>query len=131
MIVRISGITIPNEKRIKVALTYLYGIGPKVAGDILAVAKIDPTIRVNKLTEAQVNSLRDIIDKEYDIEGDLRREVASNVKRLKEIGSRKGLCHTKRLPVHGQRTKTNSRTVRGGKRVTVGSGKNKAASQKT
>lgn len=131
MAVRISGITIPNDKRIEVALTYIYGIGPKLSKDILKIAKVDPNTRVKDLKEEEVNALRDTIEKKFLTEGDLRREVASNIKRLKEVGSRSGLCHTKHLPVHGQRTKTNSRTVRGNKKSTVGSGKSKAASQKT
>jgi small subunit ribosomal protein S13 len=131
MIVRISGVTIPNEKRVEVALTYVFGVGPKFAKDILKLANVDPNIRVKDLKENEVNLLRDIIEKKYTTEGDLRREVASNIKRLKEIGARRGVCHTKRLPARGQRTKTNSRTVRGNKRLTMGSGKSKAATQKT
>lgn len=131
MVVRISGVTIPNDKRVEIALTYIYGIGPKFSKDILKVANIDPSIRVKDLKELEVNKLRDIIEKKYITEGDLRREVASNIKRLKEIGTRVGICHSKHLPVKGQRTKTNSRTVRGNKRTTMGSGKSKAATQKT
>lgn len=131
MAVRISGVTIPNEKRVEVALTYIYGVGPKFSKNILQTAGVDPNTRVKDLKESEANLLRDIIEKKYITEGDLRREVASNIKRLKEIGTRKGVCHTKRLPVRGQRTKTNSRAVRGNKRVTMGSGKSKAASQKT
>ncbi len=131
MAVRISGVTIPNDKRVEIALTYIFGIGLKTSQDILSEAKVDPNVRVKNLTEDQVNKLRVIIEKQHKTEGDLRREIASNIKRLKEIGSYRGLRHTKGLPVHGQRTKTNSRTVRGGKRATVGSGKSKAANQKT
>ena len=131
MIVRISGVTIPNDKRVETALTYIYGIGPKFSKNILDLAKIDPNTRVKDLKESEANLLRDIIEKKYITEGDLRREVASNIKRYKEIGARKGICHTKHLPVHGQRTKTNGRTVRGNKRVTMGSGKSKAGAQKT
>lgn len=131
MIVRIAGINIPVDKRVIIALTYVYGIGPKFSKDILASAKIDPNTRVKDLKEEEINVLRDLIEKKYITEGDLRREVASNIKRLKEINSRKGFCHTKKLPVHGQRTKTNSRTVRGNKKTTLGSGRNKAGSQKT
>lgn len=131
MIVRIAGINIPNDKQVLTALTYIYGIGPKFSADILKVVGIDPTTRVKDLKELEANALRDLIEKKYVTEGDLRREVASNIKRLKEIGTRKGICHTKHLPVRGQRTKTNSRSVRGGKRVTMGSGKSKAGSQKT
>lgn len=131
MVVRIAGINIPNDKRVEIALTYIYGVGPKFAKDILEEANIDSAVRVKDLKESEVNNLRDIIEKKYITEGDLRREVASNIKRLKEIGSRKGICHTKHLPVNGQRTKTNSRAVRGNKRTTMGSGKSKAGSQKT
>jgi small subunit ribosomal protein S13 len=131
MAVRISGVTIPNDKRVVIALTYVFGIGPKFSKDILEMAKVDGNTRVKDLKETEVNALRDLIEKKFVTEGDLRREVASNIKRLKEIGSRSGLCHTKHLPLHGQRTKTNSRTVRGNKRTTLGSGKSKAANQKT
>lgn len=131
MIVRIAGITIPNDKKVAVALTYIYGIGPKLARDILDEAKLKTELRVKDLKESEVNALRDIIEKKYVTEGDLRREVASNIKRYKEIGARRGRCHARHLPVRGQRTKTNSRTVRGNKRVTMGSGRSKAASQKT
>ncbi|HUT22003.1 MAG TPA: 30S ribosomal protein S13 [Candidatus Bipolaricaulota bacterium] len=127
---RIAGVTIPKEKRVEISLTYIYGIGTKIAKDILVKAKIDPNIRVKDLTENQTNVLRDIIEKEYHVEGDLRREVVSNIKRYKDIKSFRGLRHMKKLPVRGQRTKTNSRTVRGNKRVTMGSGK-KTTAQKT
>lgn len=131
MAVRISGITLPNDKRVEVALTYIFGIGPKFSKDILEMAKVNKDTRVKDLKESEVNTLREIIEKKFLTEGDLRREIASNIKRIKEIGTRKGICHTKRLPVRGQRTKTNSRTVRGNKRMTMGSGKSKAAAQKT
>ncbi len=131
MAVRISGVTIPNDKRVVIALTYIFGIGKKTSKDILAMAKVDENTRVKDLKETEVNTLRDLIEKKFVCEGDLRREIASNIKRLKEIGTRSGICHSKNLPVRGQRTKTNSRTVRGNKRTTLGSGKSKAASQKT
>ncbi|MFA5420487.1 MAG: 30S ribosomal protein S13 [Patescibacteria group bacterium] len=131
MAVRISGVTIPNEKRVVIALTYILGIGPKFSKDILEIAKVDQSTRVKDLKESEVNTLREIIEKKYLTEGDLRREIASNIKRIKEISSRKGLCHIKHLPTKGQRTKTNSRTVRGNKKSTMGSGKSKAGSQKT
>lgn len=130
MAVRISGVTIPNEKRVLISLTYIYGIGPKISESILATAKVDPNTRVKDLTEEQVNTLRTIIEKQYKTEGDLRREVQGNIKRLKEIGSYRGIRHTRKLPVRGQRSKTNSRTVRGGGRSTVGSGR-KPSGQKT
>ncbi len=131
MAVRIAGVTIPNHKRAEIALTYIYGIGLFKSQKILKEADIDVSTRVKDLNEEQANRLRIIIEKQHKVEGDLRREVAGNIKRLKEIGCYRGLRHTKQLPVRGQRTKTNSRTVRGGKRATVGSGKSKAANQKT
>ncbi len=130
MAVRIAGVTIPNEKRVEIALTYIYGIGNKISNDILKSVKISPDTRVKDLKEEEVNKLRVVIEKQHKVEGDLRREVVSNIKRLKEIGSYRGLRHIKSLPVRGQRTKTNSRTVRGNKRMTSGSGR-RDASQKT
>jgi small subunit ribosomal protein S13 len=130
MAVRIAGVTIPNEKRIEVALTYIYGIGRSRANEILSITQINHDIRVKNLTEDQANKLRNVIEKQYKVEGDLSREVIGNIKRLKEIGSYRGLRHTKNLPVRGQRTKTNSRTVRGNVRKTMGSGRRPAA-QKT
>ncbi|WP_424245714.1 small subunit ribosomal protein S13 [Elusimicrobium posterum] len=122
---RVAGIDLPKNKRIDIALEYIYGIGKKNAKDVIAKAngQIDPTTRVKDLTEAQANLINTILQKEYKVEGELRREVAQNIHRLIEAGSYKGNRHRKRLPVRGQRTKTNSRT-RKGKRKTVGS-KNK------
>ena len=114
---RISGIDLPREKRIEVALTYIYGIGRKSANDILKAAGIDPDTRVKDLTDDQENALRVIIDRDYTIEGDLRREVAMNIKRLTEIGCYRGLRHRRGLPVRGQRTKTNARTRKGPKKT--------------
>ncbi|MDD2353961.1 MAG: 30S ribosomal protein S13 [Patescibacteria group bacterium] len=131
MAVRIAGINIPNEKRIEIALTYIFGIGRTRANKILAEAKVDADIRVKDLKEEDVNRLREIVEKKFTVEGDLKREIQSNIKRLKEINSWRGLRHSRRLPVRGQRTKTNSRTVRGNKRMTMGSGKSKAGLQKT
>ncbi|MDA8202013.1 MAG: 30S ribosomal protein S13 [Chloroflexi bacterium] len=116
---RISGIDLPREKRVEVALTYIYGIGLPTSQVILAQANVNPDTRVRDLTEEQVGRLRDIIDRRYKVEGDLRREVALNIKRLQEIGSYRGLRHRRNLPVRGQRTKTNARQRRGPKR-TVG-----------
>jgi small subunit ribosomal protein S13 len=116
---RLSGIDIPREKRVEVSLTYIYGIGLPTSQKILAQANINGDTRVRDLTEDQVNRLREIIDRRYKVEGDLRREVALNVKRLQEIGSYRGLRHRRNLPVRGQRTKTNARQRRGPKR-TVG-----------
>ncbi|HZJ41281.1 MAG TPA: 30S ribosomal protein S13 [Candidatus Saccharimonadales bacterium] len=131
MAVRIAGVNIPNEKRIEIALTYIYGIGRTRSNKILETAKVDKDIRVKDLEESDVNLLRELVEKKFTVEGDLRREVQSNIKRLKEIGCYRGLRHAKHLPVRGQRTKTNSRTVRGNKRMTAVSGKSKAGLQKT
>ena len=130
MAVRIAGVTIPNEKRVEIALTYIYGIGLSKSQEILVKANIDANIRVKNLKEEDVNKIRVIIEKESKVEGDLRREVMSNIKRLKDIGSYRGSRHQKGLPTRGQRTKTNNRTVRGNTRKTMGSGRTNAA-QKT
>jgi len=119
---RIAGVNLPQEKRIETALTYIYGIGQFSSDKILSEAKIDPNKRVKALSSQEVNIINKAIEK-YKIEGDLRREVMLNIKRLKEIGSYRGLRHTKNLPVRGQQTKTNSRTVRGNVRRTVSSGR--------
>lgn len=116
---RIAGIDIPREKRVEVALTYVHGIGLPTSQKVLAQANVNPDTRVRDLTEEQVNRLREIVDRRYKVEGDLRREVALNIKRLQEIGSYRGLRHRRNLPVRGQRTKTNARQRRGPKR-TVG-----------
>ncbi|HEV8054638.1 MAG: 30S ribosomal protein S13 [Chloroflexi bacterium] len=116
---RIAGIDIPREKRVEIALTYVYGLGLPTSQKILAQANVNPDTRVRDLTEEQVGRLREIIDRRYKVEGDLRREVAMNIKRLQEIGSYRGLRHRRNLPVRGQRTKTNARQRRGPKR-TVG-----------
>ena len=114
---RISGIDLPRDKRIEVALTYIYGIGPARAAQVLETTGIDPDTRVKDLTEDQESQLRDVIEHDYIIEGDLRRETAMNVKRLIEIGCYRGLRHRRGLPVHGQRTKTNARTRKGPKKT--------------
>ena len=114
---RISGIDLPREKRIEVALTYIYGIGPARAAKVLETTGIDPDTRVKDLTEEQEGLLREAIEKNYTIEGDLRRENAMNIKRLSEIGCYRGLRHRRGLPVHGQRTKTNARTRKGPKKT--------------
>jgi small subunit ribosomal protein S13 len=116
---RIAGVDIPREKRVEVSLTYIFGIGLPTSQKILAQANINPDTRVRDLTEEQVNRLREIVDRRYKVEGDLRREVALNIKRLIEIGSYRGLRHRRNLPVRGQRTKTNARQRRGPKK-TVG-----------
>ena len=114
---RISGIDLPREKRIEVALTYIYGIGPARAAKVLELTQIDPDTRVKDLTEDQEAKLRETIEGNYTIEGDLRRETAMNIKRLSEIGCYRGLRHRRGLPVHGQRTKTNARTRKGPKKT--------------
>lgn len=114
---RIAGIDLPREKRVEIALTYIFGIGRKSANDILKLANVNPDTRVKDLTEDQEAALRDVIDKNYTIEGDLRREVALNIKRLTEIGCYRGMRHRRGLPVRGQRTKTNARTRKGPKRT--------------
>jgi small subunit ribosomal protein S13 len=118
-VARIAGVDIPRNKRVEIALTYIYGIGPTSAKGILARTSIDPDTRVNNLTEDEVNRIRETVDKEYTVEGDLRRQVSMNIKRLIEIKCYRGTRHQRGLPVHGQRTRTNARTRRGAKK-TVG-----------
>lgn len=130
MLARIAGITLPQQKRIEIALTYLYGIGKTRSREILKEISVDPNVRTKDLTDQQIAALRDLIEKTYKVEGELRREILLNVKRLKEINAYRGVRHAKNLPVRGQRTRTNSRTVRGNVRRTMGSGR-KAASEKT
>lgn len=125
---RIAGIVIPSEKQVQIALTYIYGIGPKFASTILAAAKVEPTTRVKDLTEAEEQKIREIIDSGYTVEGDLQRLVTNNIKRLKDVNAYRGLRHKAGLPVHGQRTRTNART-RKGKAVAVGGTQKKAASK--
>lgn len=120
---RISGINIPKEKKVAISLRYLYGIGPTLAVKILKQAGIDGSIRVKDLTHEQEDKLRAVVEKNYHTEGDLRREVMANIKRFKDIKCYRGVRHMKHLPVRGQRTKTNSRTVRGNVRKTAVSGK--------
>ena len=114
---RIAGIDLPREKRIEIGLTYIYGIGRKSANDILKAANVNPDTRVKDLTDDQEAALRNVIDNEYTIEGDLRRVVATNIKRLTDIGCYRGLRHRRGLPVRGQRTKTNARTRKGPKKT--------------
>ena len=116
---RISGVDLPRDKRVEVALTYIFGIGHKTAKDIIAATGINPDTRVKDLTEDEVSKLRDEIQDFHKVEGDLRREVSQNIRRLIQIGSYRGLRHKRGLPVRGQRTKTNARTRKGGKRVSI------------
>jgi small subunit ribosomal protein S13 len=122
---RLAGVDLPNDKRIEIALTYIYGIGRPSANKILERANVNKDTRVNQLTEAEVVHLRDILEQEHKVEGDLRREVATNIKRLMDIGSYRGLRHRKSLPVHGQRTHTNARTRKGPRRAIIGKKKEK------
>ena len=125
---RIANVVIPSEKQVQIALRYIYGIGPKHAADILKAAKVEPTKRVKDLTEAEEKAIRDEVDANYTVEGDLQRVVANNIKRLKDIQSYRGERHKKNLPSRGQRTRTNGRTRRG-KRIAVGGTQPKAASK--
>jgi small subunit ribosomal protein S13 len=120
---RIEGVDLPRNKRVEVGLTYLYGIGPTRAREVLAATKVSPDTRIKDLTDAEVGLLRDFIGQTYKVEGDLRREVQLNIKRLIEIGSYRGLRHRRNLPVHGQRTRTNSRTRKGPKKTVAGRGR--------
>lgn len=122
---RISGVDIPRNKRVEIALTYIYGIGRPTSNDILAQTQINPDTRVKDLTEDELIRLRELIDQQYTVEGDLRRAVQLNIKRLMDIGCYRGIRHRKGLPVRGQRTKTNARTRRGRKGAAIG-GKKKA-----
>ncbi len=124
---RIAGIDIPRDKRVEVSLTYIFGIGRSSSQNILAQANVDPNTRVKDLNEAEVSRLRQIIDQEYTVEGDLRRQTHMNIKRLTEIGCYRGLRHRRGLPVHGQRTKTNARTRKGPKKTVAGRGRRRGA----
>ena len=127
---RIAGVDLPVRKRVEVGLTYIYGIGRSLSNEILQRAAVDPSKRVQDLTEAEVSLLRDVIDREYLVEGDLRREVQMNIKRLMEIGCYRGLRHRRNLPVHGQRTRTNARTKRGPKKTVAGRGRRRGMKKK-
>ncbi len=127
---RIEGIDLPRDKRVEISLRYLYGIGPKLSNDILAATKINPSTRVKDLTEAEQTAIRDYIGSHYTVEGDLRREVQLNIKRLIEIGSYRGMRHRRNLPVRGQRTRTNSRTRKGTKKTVAGRGRKRGAKKK-
>lgn len=122
---RIAGVDLPKDKRIEIGLTYIYGIGRPSANKILEKANINKNTRVSQLTETEVVRLREILEQEYKVEGDLRREVITNIKRLMDIGSYRGLRHRKSLPVHGQRTHTNARTRKGPRRAIIGRKKEK------
>lgn len=125
---RISGVTIPNEKQVQIALTYIYGVGPKFAADIVAAANVEPTVRVKDLTDAEIGRISEVIADKYTVEGELQRVVTGNIKRLKDINAYRGLRHKANLPSRGQRTKTNARTRRG-KKTTVGGTAKKVAAK--
>lgn len=125
---RISGVTIPDNKQVGVALTYVYGIGPKTAADIVVAAKVETTVRVKDLTDAEIGRIQEVINEKLTVEGELQRVVATNIKRLKDINAYRGLRHKQSLPSRGQRTRTNGRTRRG-KKVTVGGTTKKAPSK--
>ena len=123
---RIAGVDLPREKRVEISLRYIYGIGPTASRDILEKLKINPDTRVKNLSDDEVARLRTLIDKEYKVEGDLRREISMNIKRLQEIGSYRGIRHRRSLPVRGQRSRTNARTRKGPKKTVAGRKKAKA-----
>ncbi len=122
---RISGVTIPSDKQVEIALTYIYGIGRKTSQEILSSTQVDPTTRVKDLTDAEISQIQDVINNSLTVEGELQRIVTTNIKRLKDINAYRGLRHKANLPAHGQRTRTNARTRRG-KKLTVGGTKKKA-----
>lgn len=117
---RIAGVDIPREKRVEIALTYIFGIGSTSSREIMKKTQVNPDTRVRDLTEDEVHRIREVIDRDYKVEGDLRREVSLNIKRLTEIGCYRGLRHRRNLPVHGQRTRTNARTKRGARKTVAG-----------
>jgi small subunit ribosomal protein S13 len=123
---RIAGVDLPRDKRVEVALTYIYGIGLKSSQDILKLGEVNPDTRVKDLAEDEIARLREVIDKNYRVEGDLRREVQMNIKRLQEIQCYRGLRHRRNLPVHGQRTRTNARTKRGSRKTVPGRRRSRA-----
>lgn len=127
---RIEGVDLPRDKRVEVGLTYIYGIGASRAKEILANTNVNPDVRVKDLTESEIGALREYISKNYKVEGDLRREVQMNIKRLVEIGCYRGLRHRRGLPVRGQRTRTNARTRKGPRRTVAGRGRRRGATKK-
>ncbi|MEK6256708.1 MAG: 30S ribosomal protein S13 [Chloroflexota bacterium] len=127
---RIEGIDLPRSKRVEIGLTYIYGIGPVISKEILGATKVSPDARIKDLTDADVAALREYINKNVKVEGDLRREVQMNIKRLGEIGCYRGLRHRRNLPVRGQRTKTNSRTRKGPKKTVAGRGRRRSVQKK-
>jgi small subunit ribosomal protein S13 len=126
MMARIAGVDLPRDKRVEVSLTYIYGIGRSRSQEILTKADVSPDTRVSDLAESDVAKLREVIDREYRVEGDLRREVAMNIKRLQEIGCYRGIRHRRNLPVRGQRTRTNARQKRGARKTVAGKRRSRA-----
>ena len=127
---RIAGVDLPRNKRVEIGLTYIYGIGRSLSGEILRKAGIDPDTRVRDLTESEITALREVIDREHQVEGDLRRELQMNIRRLLDIGCYRGLRHRRNLPVRGQRTRTNARTKRGPRRTVPGRGRRRGMKKK-
>ena len=127
---RIAGVDLPRNKRVEVGLTYIYGIGLPTSQKILARARVNPDTRIKDLTEAEVNVLREVVEKQHTVEGDLRREVSLNIKRLTEIGAYRGLRHRRSLPTRGQRSRTNARTRKGIKKTVPGRGRRRGAKKK-
>jgi small subunit ribosomal protein S13 len=127
---RIAGVDLPRDKRVEIGLTYIHGIGRSTSNDILEQTGVSPDTRVKDLAEDEISRLREVISRNYRVEGDLRREVSGNIKRLMEIGCYRGLRHRRGLPVHGQRTKTNARTKRGAKKTVAGRGRRRGAKKK-
>jgi small subunit ribosomal protein S13 len=127
---RIAGVDLPRNKRVEIGLTYIYGIGRSLSGDILRKARVDPDTRVRDLTESEITALREVIDHDCQVEGDLRRALQMNIRRLLDIGCYRGLRHRRSLPVHGQRTRTNARTKRGPKKTVPGRGRRRGMKKK-
>lgn len=127
---RVAGVDIPDNKRVEISLQYLYGIGPTLSRQVLAKANVDPDKKVKDLSDDELSRIREIIDREYKVEGDLRKEVQLNIKRLIEIGSYRGIRHRRGLPVRGQRTRTNARTKRGPRKTVAGRGRRRGAAKK-
>jgi small subunit ribosomal protein S13 len=127
---RIAGVDLPRDKRVEIGLTYIYGIGRSRSNEILAHTGVDPDMRAKDLTEAETSRLREFIDKNYLVEGDLRREVSQNIRRLKEIGCYRGIRHRRNLPVRGQRTRTNARTRKGPRKTVPGRGRRRGMRKK-
>ena len=127
---RVAGVDIPDNKRVEISLQYLYGIGPTLSRQVLAKANVDPAKKVKELSDEELSHIREIIGREYKVEGDLRKEVQLNIKRLIEIGSYRGIRHRRGLPVWGQRTRTNARTKRGPRKTVAGRGRRRGAAKK-